>query len=99
MTDHDAVRDRAWVEERRPETANIDRPMWVAEDPTTDCVGVGRIEAEAVGNLLAVVTEFDANPSSERPLMKLPGRVITRPSWEGGGASFAERVWSFLRRE
>ncbi|MFB6161591.1 MAG: hypothetical protein ABEJ61_10525 [Haloferacaceae archaeon] len=97
MTDLDAVRERAWVEERRPAVTDADRPMWVAEDPTTDCVGVGRVEAEAVGNLLAVVSEFDDDPASARPLMKLPGRVVTRPSWEGGDGSLLDRVWSFLR--
>lgn len=98
MTDLDDVRERAWVEERRPAVTDIDRPMWVAEDPTTDCVGVGRVEAEAVGNLLAVVTEFDDDPESTRPLMKLPGRVVTRPSWEGG-ESLIDRVVGFLRGE
>jgi len=79
-TNPDEVRERAWVDHRRPPVTDIDEAMWFAEDPVTDCAGVGRVEAEAVGNLVAVVTEFEAPGGPDNPTMKLPGRTVTRPS-------------------
>lgn len=77
-TDLDEIRDRAWIERRRPPGTDLDEPMWVAEDQVTGCAGVGRVEAEAVGNLVSVV-ECEYSGESNRPLMKLPGRVVNRP--------------------
>ena len=77
-TDPDEIRDRAWVERCRPARGDHDEPTWVAEDPVTDCIGIGRVEAEAVGNLVSVVECEHAE--SNRPLVKLPGRVADRPA-------------------
>lgn len=77
-TDPDEIRNRARIERRRPPNADLDEPMWVAEDPVTGCAGVGRVEAEAVGNLASVV-ECEYSGESKRSLMKLPGRVVNRP--------------------
>jgi hypothetical protein len=73
-TNADAVRERAWVERHREEGRE---PMWIAEDPVTECAGAGRVEAEAVGNLLAVVAEYETRAEDE-PLLKTPGPVVTR---------------------
>lgn len=85
-TDLDEIRDRAWIERRRPPNADLDEPMWVAEDPVTGCAEAGRVEAEAVGNLVSVV-ECEYSGESNRPLMKLPGRVVSRPVRPADGAN------------
>lgn len=78
------VRERAWVEHREPSMTSVDEAMWVAEDPETQCVGVGDFEAEAVGNLVSVVCQRDPDGTEDRPEMKLPGRVVPRPSMQDG---------------
>lgn len=85
-SDPDEIRDRAWVEHRRPPVDDLDEPMWIAEDPMTDCAGVGRVEAEAIGNLVAVVTEYEHRDESDPPLLKLPGSVVARPSVRAGSS-------------
>ena len=65
----------------------VDEPLWVAEDPATDCVGVGSVEAEAVGNLVSVVAEFEADEGRRRPLMRVPGRTVARPGADGDAVS------------
>lgn len=94
-TDPDAIRERAWVE-RRGEGKTEPGPMWVAEDPVTDCAGTGEIEAEAVGNLLAVVAEYEAR-GSEQPLLKTPGLVVDRSAAPGtSSSSVVDRVLSLF---
>jgi hypothetical protein len=58
-SDPDDVRDRAWVEHRRPPIDDLEKPVWIAEDPVTECAGVGRVKAEAVGNLVTVVVQYE----------------------------------------
>lgn len=79
-SDPDDVRDRARIEHRRPPVDDLDEAMWIAEDPVTECAGVGRVEAEAIGNLVAVVIEYERRDGSDPPLLKLPGSVVVRPS-------------------
>jgi len=43
----------------------------------TECAGAGRVEAEAVGNLVAVVAEYETRDGDD-PLLKTPGPVVTR---------------------
>jgi hypothetical protein len=86
-TDPDDVRDRAWIEHRRPPIDGLEEPMWFAEDPATECAGVGRVEAEAVGNLVSVVAEYERRDESGPPLLKLPGNVVVRPSFRSGSAN------------
>lgn len=74
------IEARAWVEHRRPPIADIDEELWFAEDPETECAGVGAVEVEAVGNLVAVVVEYETDPDPGHPRMKLPGDTIARPS-------------------
>ena len=97
MVSESEVRERAWVEHRRPQIDPVDEPLWVAEDPATDCVGVGSVEAEAVGNLVSAVAEFEAAGASGRPLVKAPGRAVARPSSEGdAGSSALDRLRSLF---
>lgn len=96
MVSESELRERAWVEHRRPPLDPIDEPLWMAEDPVTDCVGVGTVEAEAIGNLVSVVAEFEA-AEGQRPLLKMPGRSVARPSSEGDpGPSVLDRVRSLF---
>lgn len=76
--DAEEIRERAWVRRRSPAETGLDEEMWTAEDPVTDCSGAGRVEAEAVGNLVAVVAEYHDRGDGD-PLTKVPGRVIPRP--------------------
>lgn len=93
MVSESEVRERAWVEHRRPPIDPIDEPLWVAEDPETDCLGVGSVEAEAIGNLVSAVAEFEAAEGRRRPLMKAPGRAIARPPSEtDAGPSVLDRL-------
>ena len=87
MVSESEVRERAWVEHRRPPIDPIDEPLWVAEDPVTDCIGVGTVEVEAVGNLVSVVEEFEAEEGRWRPLMKVPGRTVARPGTKADAES------------
>jgi hypothetical protein len=94
-TDPDAVRERAWVEQRGGGAREPD-PMWIAEDPVTDCAGAGGIEAEAVGNLLAAVAEYESR-GGEQPLLKTPGPVVDRGAAPGSASSsVVDRVLSLF---
>ena len=73
----------------------VEEPLWVAEDPESDCLGVGKVEAEAVGNLVSVVAEFEER-GARKPLLKVPGRVVARPSARTGRGS-ASSVLDRLR--
>lgn len=78
MDEADRVRERARVEQYEPPVFGLEEPMWVAEDDGTGCVGVGRVRAEAIGNLLAVVESYGHH---ERGHVKLPGTVVER-TWD-----------------
>ena len=95
MVSESEVRERAWIEHRQPPMDPVDEPLWVAEDPTTDCVGVGTVEAEAVGNLVSVVAEFEVT-EERRPLMKVPGRSVARPASDDGESSVLDRIRSLF---
>ena len=91
MVSESELRERAWVERREPPIDPVEEPLWVAEDPETDCIGVGSVEAEAVGNLVSVVAEFETR-ARRRPLMKVPGRTVARPGVTGdAGGSLLDR--------
>ncbi|WP_121821570.1 hypothetical protein [Halostella salina] len=85
----DAVRERAEVTHVEPPVYGLDEALWSAEDPETDCVGYGRVEAEAVGNLVAVVVEHgDDSPVGH---VKLPGEVVER-TWERDADGVLSRI-------
>jgi len=95
-TDPDAIRERAWVERRGGGGETEPGPLWVAEDPVTDCAGTGGIEAEAVGNLLAVVAEYETS-ADDQPLLKTPGPVVDRSTTPGNSSSsVVDRVLSLF---
>ena len=87
VSDPADIEARAWVEHRQPPIADIDDELWFAEDPETDCAGVGRVEAEAVGNLVAAVVAYESATDPGPPQMKLPGDTIARPSKRARGPS------------
>jgi len=92
----DEIVDRAIVERRRPPgRLDADR-MWVAEDPTTDCSGVGTVEREAVGNLVAAVAEYENSEGDREPLLKLPGQAVSRPSPYTDTPSMFDRLQSLF---
>ncbi|MFC6973757.1 hypothetical protein ACFQL1_02185 [Halomicroarcula sp. GCM10025709] len=70
--------------------------MWIAEDPVTDCSGVGTVEREAVGNLVAAVVEYETSDETREPLLKLPGQVVSRPSPYTDTSSLFDRLGSLF---
>lgn len=93
MDDSERVRERAGVTHYEPPVYGLEEAMWVAEDAETDCVGVGRVEAEAVGNLLAVVAAHGAEPTGH---VKLPGRAVERTWADDDGDGVLERLRDWL---
>ncbi|WP_135663042.1 hypothetical protein [Halorhabdus rudnickae] len=85
--DSDAILERAWIEHRDPTTANVDEPIWVAQDPESDCLAVGSVRPEAEGNLIAVVAEYRQGEEGT-PLMKLKGETMPRPTAATGSSLF-----------
>lgn len=90
--DSEAVRARATVSCYEPPVYGLEESMWVAEDAETDCVGVGRVEAEAVGNLVAVVAAHGHEGTGH---VKLPGRSVER-TWSGEDDGVLERLRDWL---
>jgi len=87
--DPDTVRERARVTHVEPPVHGLDEALWSAEDPETDCVGYGRVEAEAVGNLVAVVVDRGGDSSVGH--VKLPGEVVER-TWERDAEGVLSRI-------
>jgi len=85
----ETVRERAQVTHVEPPVYGLDEALWSAEDPETDCVGYGRVEAEAVGNLIAVVVERGGD--SPVGHVKLPGEVVER-RWERDADGLLSRL-------
>jgi hypothetical protein len=73
--DAETIRQRAWIEYREPETARVDDPVWVAEDPDSGCLAIGDVRIEAVGNLVAAVDEYERS-GTDTPLLKTRGRSM-----------------------
>lgn len=78
MDEAERVRERARVQQYEPPVFGLEEDLWVAEDDETDCVGVGRVRAEALGNLVAVVERHGHDEGSH---VKLPGAIHAR-TWE-----------------
>ncbi len=94
--DADEIRERARLTRHEPSFDPVDETLWVAEDPVTDCAGLGRVESEAMGNLVAVVAQFERRESAE-PLQKLPGRVLERrQARPGDSPSLLDRLQSLF---
>ncbi|WP_181684685.1 hypothetical protein [Halorhabdus salina] len=75
--DADAIRQRAWIEYREPETARVEDPVWVAEDSESGCLAIGDVRIEAVGNLVATVEEYERS-DTDTPLLKARGQSMPR---------------------
>lgn len=52
--------------------------MWTARDPETGCAGIGRVEAEAYGNLAAAVHRYEEEGSTDG-YTKYPGTLRRKP--------------------
>lgn len=79
------VRERATVERYEPPVFGIDRELWVAEDEETGCTGIGRVEDEAIGNLVSLVLTHESAAVDETEYLKLPGDVREK-RWSDAGA-------------
>lgn len=87
-TDPDSIRERAVVTHAEPPLYDLDEPLWSAEDPETNCVGYGRVEAEAMGNLIAVAVE--RADMSDTGYAKMPGEVMER-TWQDSSESIVSK--------
>lgn len=76
----DAIRERARVTQYEPPAFGIEEALWIAEDPETGLQGAGRVRAEAVGNLVALVHERGGEPGE---YIRLPGDTVER-TWASG---------------
>lgn len=74
-----SLRDRAVVDRLEPPVHDLDEPMWTARDRETGCLGIGRVEAEAYGNLAAAVHRYEEEGSSTG-YTKYPGVLRRRPA-------------------
>ena len=81
-----AVRDRASVEHYEPPVYGLDEPLWVARDEETGCSGIGRVEAEAIGNLVSLVVTHETAATEDAEYVKLPGDVVEK-TWTDGSRS------------
>jgi hypothetical protein len=88
----DAIRSRADLAHYEPPVHGLDEPRYVATDPETDCVGIGAVEAEAVGNLIAVVIEYERAGGTGTPYVKAPGRVVEMTWSDGASGGLLDRL-------
>jgi hypothetical protein len=77
------LRDRAVTTHWEPPVHGLERAMWTARDPETGCTGIGKVEAEAYGNLAAAVHLYEEEGSSVG-YTKYPGTVRRKPMGEPG---------------
>ena len=94
------LRDRAVITEWEPPIHGLEEPMWTARDPVTGCAGIGRVEAEAYGNLAAAVHYHDKEGSTVG-YTKYPGTLHRRPIGDSGGdgaSGLLDRLADAFRR-
>lgn len=89
--DPDAIRDRLKVMHLDETISVSEAAMWYAEDQQTGCIGLGAVEAEAVGNAISAVSQYERDAPSGPPYVKTPGRVVQK-SWADDQASVLDRV-------
>jgi len=95
------LRDRADVTHWEPPIHGLNEPMWTARDPETGCTGIGRVEAEAYGNLAAAVDRYEEEGSSTG-YTKYPGTLRRRPMGEPGrddGSGLLDWLADAFRRD
>lgn len=87
----DAVRERAAVEHYEPPVYGIEEPVWIATDEATGCSGVGKVEDEAIGNLLSLVATHETAAIDDAEYVKLPGSVREK-TWAGESDGLVGRL-------
>lgn len=87
----DELRERAQILFREPPLYNIERSLWTAEDPHTECIGIGDVEEEAFGNLVSAVEQYEREGSDGPGYAKLPGRTVKR-DWNTDRSSVFDRI-------
>jgi len=85
------IRDRLRIVELDESLSVTDEAVAYAEDPETGCLGLGKIEAEAVGNAISVVVRYEREGGDGPPLVKAPGTVV-RKTWGGDRRGVFERL-------
>ncbi|MFB6106364.1 MAG: hypothetical protein ABEJ70_05260 [Halobacteriaceae archaeon] len=99
--DAETVLDRATVTHAEPPLYGLQRPVWVAEDAETGCSGLGHVEAQARGNLVAAVERYAAVGGTGDPFVAFPGRRV-RKTWaedaSDGRRGVLERAAALLHR-
>jgi hypothetical protein len=93
--DPDAIRDRLQVMHLDDTLSLGSETMWYAEDPRTGCIGLGAVEAEAVGNAISVTIQYERDAPGGPPHVKVPGKVVEK-SWAHDRSSLFERVRDLL---
>jgi hypothetical protein len=91
----DEIRDRLQVVQLDGTLSVSDRELTYAEDPETGCIGLGEVEAEALGNAVSVVVQYERDGRDGRPYVKAPGQVV-RKTWGDGGTGAFEAVRELL---
>ena len=81
--DDRSLRARAVTTHWEPPVHGLEEPMWTARDPETGCTGIGKVEAEAYGNLAAAVDVHEAE-GGDVGYTKYPGTLHRRPMGEPG---------------
>lgn len=94
-TNPDEIRDRLQVVTLDDQISLGDGAILYVEDPHTGCVGLGEVEAEAVGNAISVVIQYESDNSSDTPYVKAPGRVIKK-SWADDQTGMLDTVRELL---
>lgn len=95
------LRDRADITHWEPPVHGLKEPMWTARDPETGCTGIGRVEAEAFGNLAAAVDRYEEEGGSTG-YTKYPGTLRRRPMGEPGreeGSGLIDWLADAFRRD
>lgn len=89
--DPDAIRNRLQVVHLDDALSLGDGASIYAEDPRTGCMGLGEVEAEAVGNAISVVVQYEEDGGSGGPYVKAPGRVVEK-TWENDQSGVFESL-------
>ncbi|MEF8841077.1 MAG: hypothetical protein V5A62_05565 [Haloarculaceae archaeon] len=100
MDDH-GLRERAVTTHWEPPVHGLKESMWTARDPETGCTGLGRVEAEAYGNLAAAVHHYE-DEGSTTGYTKYPGTLRRRPMGDPGreeGSGLLEWLAGAFRRD
>ena len=99
--DDRGLRDRAVTTHWEPPVHGLEESMWTARDPATGCTGIGRVEAEAYGNLAAAVHHYEDEESAVG-YTKYPGTLRRRPMGEPGrdeGSGLLDWLAGAFRRD